>query len=142
MKLLMGIENTQADDLEGQEHNRDVILVVEDDDALLRLIKRCLQQRGFQTHGVTSGSAAVSWLRANTPRLMLLDYSLSDMQGEELLNRLEAHGKCVPFVVVTGHGSESNVAAEMIRRGAKACVVKDTSFMEQLPTVVARAMSS
>ena len=138
----MGIENTQADGGQRQGHKRDVILVVEDDGALLRLIERCLQQHGFQTHGVTSGSTAVSWLQANTPRLMLLDYSLADMHGEELLNRLEAHGKQVPFVVVTGHSSDSSIAAEMIRRGAKDCIVKSTSFIEQLPTVVARAMSS
>jgi len=138
----MGTEGIQADDGQRRGHNRDVILVVEDDGALLRLVERCLRQHGFQTHGVTSGSAAVSWLQANTPRLMLLDYSLSDMHGEELLDRLEAHDKQVPFVIVTGHSIDSSIATNMIRRGAKDCIIKSTSFIEQLPTVVARAISS
>ncbi len=116
-----------------------LILVVEDDDALLKLIERCLAAHGHRTLGVSSGTAALAWLEHHTPELMLLDYSLPDMHGEQLLHRIEARGKSVPFVVATGHGSES-VAVEMMKHGAYDYVIKGTTFMLLLPAVVDRAL--
>ncbi len=119
----------------GQPDNSETVLVVEDDVALLQLIQRQLHQHGFVTDGVTSGNSALRWLRENSARLMLLDYSLRDMQGEELLDRLEEDGMRVPFVVATGNGSEM-VAVEMMKRGARDYLIKGMAFLELLPAVV------
>ena len=119
----------------GQPDNSETVLVVEDDVALLQLIQRRLHQHGFVTDGASSGTSALRWLRANSPRLMLLDYSLSDMRGEELLDRLEEDGLRVPFVVATGNGSET-VAVDMMKRGARDYLIKGTAFLELLPAVV------
>jgi C4-dicarboxylate-specific signal transduction histidine kinase len=116
-----------------------LILVVEDDDALLRLIERCLAGAGHRTVGVSSGAAALAWLDRHVPDLMLLDYSLPDMHGEQLLRQIKASGKQVSFVVATGHGSES-VAVEMMKHGAYDYVVKGAAFMLLLPAVVDRAL--
>ena len=123
----------------GQPDPSELILVVEDDDALLKLIERCLAASGHRTVGVSSGAAALAWLDAHTPALMLMDYSLPDMHGEQLLRRIEARGKQVPFVVATGHGSE-RVAVEMMKHGAHDYVVKGAAFMLLLPAVVDRAL--
>ena len=117
----------------------ELILVVEDDDALLRLIEKCLVAHGHRTVGASSGAAALAWLEHHTPRLMLLDYSLPDMHGEQLLHRIEARGKPVSFVVATGRGSES-VAVEMMKHGAYDYVIKGPTFMLLLPAVVDRAL--
>ena len=117
----------------------ELILVVEDDDALRKLIEKCLVARGHRTVGVSSGTAALAWLEADTPDLMLLDYSLPDMDGEQLLRRIEARGKQVSFVVATGHGSES-VAIEMMKHGAYDYVVKGPAFMLLLPEVIDGAL--
>jgi C4-dicarboxylate-specific signal transduction histidine kinase len=117
----------------------ELLLVVEDDDSLLRLIEKSLATLGHRTAGVTSGAAALAWLDHRRPRLMLLDYNLPDMHGQELLRRIEAKGRRVPFVVVTGHGSES-VAVEMMKHGAHDYVVKGTAFLRLLPAVVDRAL--
>jgi C4-dicarboxylate-specific signal transduction histidine kinase len=116
------------------------ILVVEDDDALLRLIEKCLTGSGHRTAGVSSGAEALAWLEQHTPTLMVLDYSLPDMHGEQLLRRIEARGRHVPFVVATGHGSE-RVAVEMMKLGAYDYVVKGAAFMLLLPAVVDRAVA-
>ena len=115
------------------------ILVVEDDVALLKLIEKCLAANGHQTAGVASGAAALAWLDRRWPRLMLLDYSLPDMHGEQLLRCIEARGKRVSFIVATGHGSES-VAVEMMKLGAYDYIVKDAAFLKFLPAVVDRAL--
>jgi C4-dicarboxylate-specific signal transduction histidine kinase len=117
----------------------ELILVVEDDVGLLKLIEKCLAANGYRTTGVSSGGAALAWLDRHTPRLMLLDYSLPDMHGEQLLRSIEARGKRVPFVVATGHGNES-LAVEMMKHGAHDYVVKGTAFVKLLPAVVERAL--
>jgi C4-dicarboxylate-specific signal transduction histidine kinase len=115
------------------------ILVVEDDAALLKLIEISLAENGFRTVGVPDGAAALRWLAHDSPSLILLDYSLPDMQGEELLERLQSQGRHLPFVVVTGHGSQS-VAVEMMKRGAYDYLVKGATFMKLLPAVVDKAL--
>ena len=117
------------------DHSSQSILVVEDDQALSKLIRQRLEAHGHQTAGAASGTSAVTWLQQHHARLMLLDYSLPDMMGEELLERLAAGGLCIPFVVATGHGSET-VAVEMLKRGARDYLIKGASFLKLLPTVI------
>ena len=64
-----------------------LVLVVEDDAALLALIERGLAAHGHRAVGVTDGLSALAWLREHTPNLMLLDYSLPDMQPANCCNR-------------------------------------------------------
>ncbi|MEN6367487.1 MAG: ATP-binding protein [Thermoguttaceae bacterium] len=117
----------------------ELILVVEDDGSLSKLIQKQLAAVGHQTVGVHSGQAALDWLKQDSPSLMLLDYSLPDMRGEQLIERIQEQGRRVPFVVATGHGSES-VAVEMMRRGAYDYLVKGATFLKLLPLVVQRAL--
>jgi C4-dicarboxylate-specific signal transduction histidine kinase len=117
----------------------DVILLVEDDAALLKLIEKRLSASGHRTVGVTDGASALAWLKRDSPSLMLLDYSLPDMRGEQLIAQIQAQGRHVPFVVATGHGSES-VAVEMMKRGAYDYLVKGVTFMKLLPAVVDQAL--
>ncbi len=116
-----------------------LILVVEDDAALLTLIERRLAAGGHRTVGVANGLSALAWLEQHTPSLMLLDYSLPDMAGGQLLQQIAAEKGPVPFVVATGHGSES-VAVEMMKRGAYDYLVKGPAFMQLLPAVVDRSL--
>ncbi|MBN2215883.1 MAG: response regulator [Pirellulales bacterium] len=117
----------------------ELILVVEDDVALQKLIDKCLAKIGHRTVGAVDGASALECLERCVPRLMLLDYSLPDMRGEQLLELIESRGGHVPFVVATGHGSES-VAVEMMKRGAYDYLIKGPAFIQMLPTVVDRAL--
>lgn len=117
----------------------DVILIVEDDDALSKQIAKCLAADDHPTVCVTSGAAALAWLKRNSPRLILLDYSLPDMPGEQLIREIKARGRRVPFVVTNAHGSES-VAVAMMKHGAYDYLAKGALFLQMLPAVVNRAL--
>jgi DNA-binding NtrC family response regulator len=64
------------------------ILIVDDDQGLLRLLERTLKREGFITATVGSGKDAIAWLAENTTNLMLLDLKLQDIEGRELINHL------------------------------------------------------
>jgi len=133
-------QDNRAASLSGLDgHASELILVVEDDAALRRLIEKSLAANGHRPLGAADGASALACLGRCSPRLMLLDYSLPDMRGEQLLERIEGLGKRVPFVVATGHGSES-VAVEMMKRGAYDYLVKGATFMKLLPVVVDQAL--
>jgi signal transduction histidine kinase len=116
------------------------ILVVDDDQSLLRLIERTLRRGGFSTETVTSGQAAIDWRMRHHADLMLLDLKLQDIGGKELIDHLASIGRLLPFIIITGQGDE-RVAVEMMKRGALDYLVKDTQFAELLPAVVQRALA-
>ena len=127
-------------DMESEPDQRtELILVVEDNVALSKLIEKRLAAEGHRSVAANDGATALAWLRDHLPSLMLLDYSLPDMDGEQLLEQMQSLGLNVPFVVATGHGSES-LAVEMMKRGAYDYLVKGAPFMKLLPAVVAQAL--
>ncbi|MDX9941046.1 MAG: response regulator [Bacteroidales bacterium] len=114
-----------------------VISVVEDDLSLNRLIQKTLEKEGYVAKGFLSGSEAHAWITANPKQdtLILLDYRLADIHGEELIKQLRRENRDLPFVIITGHGDE-RTAVEMMKLGALDYLVKDNSFIDLLPSVI------
>jgi len=111
------------------------ILVVEDDLGLAELIREAFAERGWACVHCGTGAEAVAWLEDNQPSLALLDYSLPDMTGADLIERTPVRH----FIVTTGAGDE-RVAVAMMKRGALDYLVKDGLFLDTLPEVVERAL--
>lgn len=108
------------------------ILVVEDNEGLNHLICRKLSKEGFEAEGVFSGEAAISFLEKEKPSLMLLDYQMPGIGGNEVIDILNKKSIVVPFMIVTGHGDE-RVAVQMMKKGALDYLVKDADFNQILP---------
>jgi len=114
-----------------------MILVVEDDEGLSRLIQKTLQREGFQTESAINGTEAVAIVVNNQNIVMLLDYRLPDMSGKQVIETL-AERKCrVPFIIMTGYG-DVKIAVEMMKLGARDYLVKDSEFLDVLPSIVNR----
>jgi DNA-binding response OmpR family regulator len=77
------------------------ILVVEDDDALARLLELELGHRGMTVRLVADGPRAESAVEAFRPDLVILDVLLPGMDGEQVLARLRSSGCDVPVVMLT-----------------------------------------
>jgi diguanylate cyclase (GGDEF)-like protein/PAS domain S-box-containing protein len=117
-----------------------VVLVVEDDAEIQVLETELMGDHGHQVIHAVDGKSALDWLAGHRPDLMLLDYSLPDMTGIELLDQLTAAGIGIPpFIVTTGAGDEY-VAVDLMRRGAQHYLVKDHDFLKQLPVAIERAL--
>jgi len=117
------------------------ILVVDDDQGLLILMAAALRAEGYEVATADSGAAALARLAERVPDLMLLDLKLKDVGGPALLKRLRREELLVPFVIVTGQGDEK-VAVEVMKEGALDYVMKDTSMLELLPSVVKRTLTA
>lgn len=116
------------------------ILVVDDDLGVLRLIEKSLIREGYSALKASSGQEAIRVLREQTVDLILLDLKLPDIEGADLIGKIAALNRRIPFVVITGQGDE-RVAVEMMKRGALDYLVKDVRFQEAVPAVVRRALT-
>jgi CheY-like chemotaxis protein len=84
--------------------NKGLILVVEDDVSVAEANVDTLTLAGFQTATVHDGRAALMWLAANTPALVVLDMHLPFVSGHEVLDYLHADARLAntPVIVTTG----------------------------------------
>jgi DNA-binding response OmpR family regulator len=74
-------------DLSVQEGNMDkpIALVVEDEYDISLIFARALQSAGYETEIVRSGDTAITWLKAATPDLVVLDLQLPKVPGVKIL---------------------------------------------------------
>lgn len=115
------------------------ILIIEDDTICSDLMEAALAKNGFFCHCFTGGNEALAWLADNVPALIILDHSLPDMNGALLIERLRDLEIMVPFIMVTD-SEDARLAVQMMKIGALDYLLKDPTFYERLPAVVARTL--
>ena len=88
-----------------------VLLLVEDDDSIGRLVKSYLEQQdGWRVLWLRSGEEAVAELRRHPVRLVVLDIGLPGIDGFEVCRRVRAQSK-VPIVMLTARDEEPDRVA-------------------------------
>jgi DNA-binding response OmpR family regulator len=106
-----------------------VLLLVEDDDAIGRLVKSYLEQQdGWRVLWLRTGEEAIAELRRHPVRLVVLDIGLPGIDGFEVCRMLRAHSK-VPIVMLTARDEEPDRVAGL-ELGADDYVAKPFSPRE------------
>ncbi len=84
------------------------ILVIDDSVMLLSFVKEILEEQGYEVVTAETGEEGLRLCRAESPDLVLLDFVLPDMKGDEVCRRLMSDPATakVPVVYVSGFGSE------------------------------------
>src|SRR5437867_1281076 len=93
------------------------ILVVDDESAILRLLKEAMSQWGYQVTGASSGAEALQALRGDMFDAVITDIRMPDMNGLELLKEIKRHDESVEVVVMTGYPTIAS-AVEALKEGA------------------------
>jgi DNA-binding response OmpR family regulator len=83
------------------------ILVVDDEERMVRFIRLNLEHDGFQVIEAFRGTKAIESLRSNMPDLVLLDVMLPDIDGFEVL-RIIRETSTVPVIMLTAKGEEDD----------------------------------
>src|SRR4030095_6431280 len=81
----------------------ELILIVEDNEKNLKLVRDVLQYQGYQTIEAGTGEDAVRLAKARTPDLILMDIQLPGMNGITALGELRADPgtRAIPVIAVT-----------------------------------------
>jgi len=79
-------------------------LVVEDDEAILRLLTQSLEQEGFDVDRAQTVSEGGRLARGNEYELIILDMQLPDGRGIAVLEVIRERGGTTPVLIVSGEG--------------------------------------
>lgn len=90
-----------------QEFTNYQILVVDDEERMVRFIRLNLEHDGFQVIEAFRGAKAIDMIRTQLPDLVLLDVMLPDFDGFEVL-RLIRETSSVPVIMLTAKGEEED----------------------------------
>jgi len=84
-----------------------LILVVDDEQRMVRFIRLNLEHDGFRVISAFTGSEAVDLVRNELPNLVLLDIMLPDIDGFEVLRRIRQISS-IPVIMLTAKGEEDD----------------------------------
>lgn len=105
------------------------ILIVDDDSVLRRTLARALKQEGFSPIGTGDGQTAVEMCVRLRPAVVLLDLSMPNFNGPQVLKELKARmgNRRPPVIWITGSVSPENLVH---LGGAVACIGKPLKVTE------------
>jgi DNA-binding response OmpR family regulator len=83
-----------------------LVLVAEDEDAIVSVLRMYLTREGFTVHAVGDGAQALDAVRRLRPTAVILDIGLPGLDGFEVCRRLRESGDWTPILVVTARDDE------------------------------------
>ncbi len=91
--------------------NKKKILIVEDEESLLKLESILLISKGFEVKGVSNGRAALESVAEEIPDLILLDIMLPEIDGFEVCRRIksEPSTRNIPVIMLTAKKSREDM---------------------------------
>jgi DNA-binding response OmpR family regulator len=111
--------------------------VVEDSRSQAEVLKALLKSEGHQVEIFSEGQACIDALKSQTFDFFILDWTLPDMGGDDVLKHIREHcGWDVPVIFCTARISEEN-AADILRLGADDFIPKPIRYMEFMARVEA-----
>ena len=104
------------------------ILVVDDEEDLLELVRYNLTREGYRVTCVGTGEEALKAARKQPPDLIVLDLMLPAVDGLEVCRRLKSESKTrdIPIIMLTAKSEESDMVAGL-ERGADDYIAKPFS---------------
>jgi DNA-binding response OmpR family regulator len=104
---------------------RGTVLVVEDEEAMVHLLKEALSQAGYHTLTAMNGEQAVDLYHRHTAEIdiVVLDLGLPKVSGFDVIHKLMAQSPSVSIIITTGY-LQPDLKPELFQAGVKDCIYK------------------
>lgn len=110
-----------------------VILIIDDEEQIRKLLTITLQSNSYATSEATNGKEGLNLAATGEPDLVLLDLGLPDMQGHDVLLRLR-EWYTNPIIIVSAQNNESDVI-KALDNGANDYITKPFRTLELLARI-------
>jgi len=114
------------------------LLILDDDPAILRLIKDLFQSEAMEVLMESDGDVALRRIPADSPNVAIIDISLPGKSGLEILAKAKKIDPCLAVIMVSGSGT-TQYAIEAMKAGAYDYLTKPFN-LNQLKAVVQKAL--
>ncbi|WP_455372961.1 phosphate regulon transcriptional regulator PhoB [Limibacillus halophilus] len=120
-----------------------LVMIVEDEDALVTLLRYNLEKEGYRSASAGDGEEALMMIKEETPDLILLDWMLPLTSGIEVCRQLrrQPETRDVPIIMLTARGEEGD-KVRGLNSGADDYITKPFSpneLMARVRAVLRRA---
>ena len=112
------------------------VLIVEDEKAIVEILKFNLKREGYEVLEALDGETGLELARTKDPDLILLDVMLPRMNGFDVCSALRDGGSAVPIIMLTAREEESDKVFGL-EAGADDYITKPFSMRELLARVKA-----
>lgn len=109
--------------------NTKKILIVDDEVDFLTLIKKRIESWGYIVITANSGDEALDALNTTSPRVLILDYMMPDINGIELLRKIRKTNKKIPVLMFTAQPT-IKAMEEAKELGIIAFIPKESSMVD------------
>jgi two-component system phosphate regulon response regulator PhoB len=118
----------------GEESRR--ILIVEDEAALVTLLRYNLEKEGYTVLDTADGRRALELIESERPHLLLLDWMIPGLSGLEVCRRIRqsATSRDLPIIMLTARGEETD-RIRGLEQGADDYITKPFSTSELVARV-------
>ena len=110
------------------------ILIIEDDEAIARVLQRGLRAHGHQTVLAETGEDGVLLATDETVELIILDISLPGLNGHQVLERIRGARSRLPVLMLTAR-SDLDSKVKALNAGADDYLTKPFAFEELLARI-------
>jgi DNA-binding response OmpR family regulator len=101
-------ENPQPKPKRRERAGNPSVLVVDDEDHILKLYQKELTEEGYQVKTATNGEQALRMAETESPDLVVLDIKLQDQNGLEILGGLRKLGGNTPIILNSAYSVYKN----------------------------------
>ncbi len=110
-----------------------IILVVDDEEAVLKLFQTILKNKEYTVLTANNGKKALELVQKKRPDLVILDLKMPNMSGIKTLRRINRLNKNTEVIIITGYGSMETARVAM-KLGAYDYITKpfDNDYLKAL----------
>ena len=125
---------TAAATMDASPSNAERILVIEDDRAVQKALKRLFEAEGFMVHIAANGTEGMEMFRATPPSVLVLDLSLPGTPGQDICREISQLAPSLPIIILSAK-TEVMDKVLLLELGAHDYVTKPFSPRELLARV-------
>ena len=113
------------------------VLLVDDDEAVRRVVRGGLEMRGFKVLDASSGEAALG-LAAERPEIAVIDYAMPGMDGAQTAEQLRRLMPQLPIILASGHPDTASIERAL---GGQATVLRKPFDIGELSDTMTRMLA-
>jgi signal transduction histidine kinase len=99
------------------------LLIIDDERAILEMLEISLTRDGYHVLMAENGHEGLRLFEGQSPKLVLTDIKMPDIDGIEVLKRIKAIDEEAEVIVITGHG-DMDAAISALKHGASDFITK------------------
>ncbi|MDB4491744.1 sigma-54 dependent transcriptional regulator [bacterium] len=115
------------------------IVIIDDEAAVLKMMSQLCERLGHETYAFQTGTEGMSFIRRNTPEILIVDLKIGDMDGLDIIQQCHIQFPNMAIIMVTGYGSVK-IAVDAMKYGAFDYLSKPFE-LDDLQRIISRAVT-